>query len=64
MHCLWAWAEGPRIYPRSCHWGFFLKHPTSPCAWGRLSQNIPGGKGGRCVGVTTLSPSCAECLEI
>jgi hypothetical protein len=23
-----------------------------------------GGKGGRCVGLTTLSPSCAECLEI
>ena len=27
-------------------------------------QDIPGGKGGRCVGVTTLPPSCAECLEI
>ena len=25
---------------------------------------IPGGKGGRCVGVTTLRPSCVECLEI
>jgi hypothetical protein len=23
-----------------------------------------GGKGGRCLGVTTLSPSCADCLEI
>ena len=23
-----------------------------------------GGKGGRCVGLTTLPPSCAECLEI
>jgi len=23
-----------------------------------------GGKGGRCVGLTTLSPSCADCLEI
>ena len=22
------------------------------------------GKGGRCVGLTTLSPSCADCLEI
>jgi hypothetical protein len=22
------------------------------------------GKGGRCVGLTTLTPSCAECLEI
>ena len=27
-------------------------------------QDIPGGKGGRCLGVTTLPPSCAECLEI
>jgi hypothetical protein len=23
-----------------------------------------GGKGGRCVGPTTLRPSCADCLEI
>jgi hypothetical protein len=23
-----------------------------------------GGKGGRCIGLTTLSPSCADCLEI
>jgi hypothetical protein len=23
-----------------------------------------GGKGGRCVGLTTLRPSCADCLEI
>jgi hypothetical protein len=27
-------------------------------------QDIPGGKGGRCVGLTTLPPSCADCLEI
>jgi hypothetical protein len=27
-------------------------------------QDIPGGKDGRCVRVMTLSPSCAECLEI
>jgi len=39
--------------------------------WGRLSLQhewIPGvfpvGKGGRCVGLTTLPPSCADCLEI
>jgi hypothetical protein len=23
-----------------------------------------GGKGGRCVGLTTVPPSCADCLEI
>ena len=27
-------------------------------------QDIPGGKGGRCVRATTLPPSCAECLVI
>jgi len=27
-------------------------------------QDIPRGKDGRCVRVTTLPPSCAECLEI
>ena len=27
-------------------------------------QDIPGGKGARCVSVTTLPPSCAECLVI
>jgi hypothetical protein len=30
-------SEGPRIDPRSCHWGFFLRHLTSPRAQGRLS---------------------------
>jgi len=30
-----------------------------------LSGNIScGGKGGRCVGLTTLKPSYADCLEI
>jgi len=23
-----------------------------------------GGKGGQCVGLTTLPPSCSDCLEI
>jgi hypothetical protein len=32
--------------------------------WGRLSQDIPGGKDGRYVRVTTLPPSRAECLDI
>jgi len=25
---------------------------------------FPGGKGGRCVGLTTLPHSCVDCLEI
>ena len=28
------------------------------------TRNISWGKGGRCVGLTTLPPSCADCLEI
>jgi hypothetical protein len=27
------------------------------------ARNIFRGKGGRCVGLTTLPPSCADCLE-
>jgi len=25
---------------------------------------FPGGKGGRCVGLTNLPPSCPDCFEI
>jgi hypothetical protein len=28
------------------------------------TRNISWGKGGRCVGLTTLPPSCADCLDI
>jgi len=27
------------------------------------TRNIPGGRGGRYVGLTTSPPSCAECHE-
>jgi hypothetical protein len=30
----------------------------------RLTPIFSGGKGGRCVWLTTLPPSCADCLEI
>jgi len=30
----------------------------------RVPEMFPGGKGGRCVGLTTWPPSCADCLEI
>jgi hypothetical protein len=29
-----------------------------------LTGIFPGGKDGRCTGLTTLPPSCADCLEI
>jgi hypothetical protein len=28
------------------------------------TSNISWSKGGRCIGLTTLPPSCADCLEI
>jgi hypothetical protein len=59
-------------YPGSIpgHWGFFSGASDSSMCPGvdSASKNeyldIPGGKDGRCVRVTTLPPSCAECLEI
>ena len=54
--------------------GIFHRHnpPSRPMALGSTqpltevsSRNISwGGKGGRCVRLITLPPSCADCLEI
>jgi len=45
--------------------------PAALWPWGRLTLQqkwvpgiFPGGKGGRCIGLTTLPPSCADCLEM
>ena len=40
-----------------------------PWGWFSLLQKwvpgiLPGGKGGRCVGLTILQPSCADCFEM
>jgi hypothetical protein len=50
------------------HWRILLAKLGS---WGRRSLEqkwvpgiFPGGKGGRCLGLTTLPPSCADCLVI
>jgi hypothetical protein len=32
--------------------------------WNEYQQSFLGGKGGRCVGLTTLPPSCGACLDI
>jgi hypothetical protein len=37
--------------------------PTQPLTE-MSTRNIFGGKGSRCLGLTTLSSSCADCLEI
>jgi hypothetical protein len=37
---------------------------TQPLTEMRTRNLSWGGKGGRCVGLTTLPPSCADCLQI
>ena len=54
--------EGPGIDSRRWRLEFILWALTFLDSKNEY-QNIPGSKGGRCVGVTTLPPSCAESLE-
>jgi hypothetical protein len=62
------WLEGPGIDPWSL--GIFsgasdtCMCPGIDSASKNEYQDIPGGKDGRCIRVTTLPLSCAECLEI
>jgi len=60
---------------RWCHWNFHWHNPSGRTMDLESTQilshvstrniwKLPGGKYGRCVGLTNLSPSCAECLEI
>jgi hypothetical protein len=52
-------AEGRRFDSRWCYWGS-IQPPTEMSN----QEHFLGVKGGRFVGLTTLQPSCAECLEI
>ena len=78
-HAVAQLVEAPRYKPegrgfdsRWCHWNFSLTSFWPHCGPGVYSaSNINecqeyflGGKGGRCAGLTTLPPSCADCLEI
>jgi hypothetical protein len=63
VKALGYYSEGPGIDPRSL--GIFFRgirefHSASKNEY----QDIPGGKDGLYVRVTTLPPSCAECLEV
>jgi hypothetical protein len=68
----WTCQAPSRRVPGSIpgHCGFFSGASDSSMCPGVDSaskneyQDIPGGKDGRYVRVTTLPPSCAECLEI
>ena len=64
--------ESCRFNSRWCHWNFsltqsFQQHygPGVDSASNRNEHQeyFLEGKGGRCVGLTTLPPSCANCLE-
>jgi hypothetical protein len=62
--------EGRGFDSRGCQWNFSLTYsfrshygPGVDSACNRYEYFL-GGKGGRCVGLQTLPPSCAECLEI
>jgi hypothetical protein len=37
---------------------------TQPLNRNEYQEYLLGGKRGRCLGLTTLPPSCADCLEI
>ena len=65
--------EGREFDSRCCQWNFSLKSSCrphyGPCVDSASNRNeyqeyFLVGKGGWCVGLTTLPPSCADCLEI
>jgi len=52
--------EGRGFDPPWCHWNFSLTiFLVTIWPWGRLRNISWGGKGCRCVGLTTLPPLCA-----
>ena len=65
--------EGRGFDSRRCHWNFSLTKSFRPqygpgvdSASNRneYQEYFLGGKDGRCVGLTTLPPSYADCFEI
>jgi hypothetical protein len=58
------YSEGPGIDARSLGTSDSSMCPGVDSSSKNEYQDIPGDKDGRCVRVTILPPSCAECLEI
>ena len=64
--------EGRGFDSRWCHWNFSLALSFRPhygpgvdqASRNEYQEYFLGGKGSRCVGLTTLPPSCAVCHEI
>ena len=58
-------SEGRGLDSRWCHWSFFYWYnPSGRTMALGLTQPLTEVGKGRCVGLTTLPPSCADCLEI
>jgi len=63
--------EGCGFNSRSFHWDFsltsfrlhYVPRVNSASNINEYQENFLGGKGGWCVGLTTLPPSCADCVE-
>jgi len=73
LTCTAIQREGCRFNSRWCQWDFSLTHyfwpyygPGVDLASNRneYQEYFLGGKGGRCIGLKTLVPSCSSCLEI
>ena len=58
--------EAPRYKPEGCGFDSLTMDLGSTQSLTEMNtKNISwAGKGGRCVGLTILPPSCADCLEI
>jgi hypothetical protein len=70
-HCATNWKVAGSIPDGAI--GIFYLHDPSGCTLAlgltqplteMSTRNISWGKDGRCLGMTTLSPSCADCLDI
>jgi len=70
-HCATCWKVAGSI--PDGHWNFSVTYPfrlhygprvDSASKRNEYQEYFLGGKGGQCVGLTTLPPSCTDCLEI